>query len=220
MKTSRDPELELLLDDICEEMRSTRDQTGRHKLDPRVLEAMRKVPRHAFVPETLQDCAYLNNPLPIGCGQTISQPFIVALMTDLIEPQADNVVLEIGTGSGYQTAILAELVHRVYSLEIIDELAELARKRLQGMGYENIEIRSGNGRVGWPEHAPYDAIIVTAAAPEIPSQLIEQLRPGGTLVMPVGGRYFGQTLMVIRKDENGRVEAKQVLPVVFVPLTG
>ncbi|MFZ4537113.1 protein-L-isoaspartate(D-aspartate) O-methyltransferase [Propionivibrio sp.] len=201
-------------------MRLTRDFTGLQALDEQVLAALRKVPRHAFVPKKVQDCAYLNDPLPIGYGQTISQPYIVALMTDLIQPQADDVVLEIGTGSGYQTAILAELVQQVYSLEIIDELAEAARERLQSLGYENIEVRSGNGHFGWPEHAPYDAIVVTAAPTGIPSALIEQLKPGGTLVIPVGERMFGQELLLIRKDEKGMIEEKSLLPVAFVPLIG
>jgi protein-L-isoaspartate(D-aspartate) O-methyltransferase len=141
-------------------------------------------------------------------------------MTDLVQAQADFVVLEIGTGSGYQTAILAELVQQVYSLEIVDELAETARDRLQRLGYSNVEVRSGNGHFGWPEHAPYDAIVVTAAASGIPPPLIEQLKPGGTLIIPVGDRYFGQALIVVKKDNKGRIDQKNVLPVAFVPLIG
>jgi protein-L-isoaspartate(D-aspartate) O-methyltransferase len=220
MKSTDDGRLDYLLEEIRQEVRDTRSLTGRQALDARVLTALRKVPRHAFVPATLQDCAYLNDPLPIGHGQTISQPYIVALMTDLILPQADSVVLEVGTGSGYQTAVLAELVQQVYSLEIIDALADAARDRLQRMGYANVEVRAGNGHFGWPEHAPYDAIIVTAAASSIPPPLIDQLKPGGTLVIPVGERHFGQALIVIRKNEKGRIEKKNVLPVAFVPLTG
>jgi protein-L-isoaspartate(D-aspartate) O-methyltransferase len=220
MNSTRDEELECLLHEIRQEVRDTRRFTGRQALDERVMAALRKVPRHAFVPKKLEDCAYLNDPLPIGHGQTISQPYIVALMTDLVQPQTDHVVLEVGTGSGYQTAILAELVQQVYSLEIVDELAEAARERLQRMGYENVEVRSGNGHFGWPEHAPYDAIVVTAAAAGIPSPLTEQLKPGGTLVIPVGERYFGQALMVLKKDAKGRIEEKRILPVAFVPLIG
>lgn len=220
MNSTRDEELECLLHEIRQEVRDTRRFTGRQALDERVMAALRKVPRHAFVPKKLEDCAYLNDPLPIGHGQTISQPYIVALMTDLVQPQTDHVVLEVGTGSGYQTAILAELVQQVYSLEIVDELAEAARERLQRMGYENVEVRSGNGHFGWPEHAPYDAIVVTAAAAGIPPPLTEQLKPGGTLVIPVGERYFGQALMVLKKDAKGRIEENRILPVAFVPLIG
>lgn len=220
MKIACGSPMDVLLDDIQDEMWETRHITGRQRLDPRVLAALRKVPRQLFVPDPLQDRAYDNNPLPIGCGQTISQPYVVALMSDLIRPQADAVVLEVGTGSGYQTAILAELVRQVYSLEIIDQLAQAARRRLQRLGYENVEVRSGNGRLGWPEHAPYDAIVVTAAASGIPPPLIEQLKPGGALVIPVGERTLGQELLLVTKDQQGRVEQKDVLPVVFVPLTG
>jgi protein-L-isoaspartate(D-aspartate) O-methyltransferase len=220
MKASSNSRVDILLDRIQDEVHETRHVTGRQRLDARVLAALRKVPRHAFVPDELQDYAYDNNPLPIGYGQTISQPYIVALMSDLIEPRPDAVVLEVGTGSGYQTAILAELVSRVYSLEIVDELAQTARQRLQRMGYDNIEVRSGNGRMGWPEHSPYDAIVVTAASTGIPPALIEQLKPGGSLVIPVGERIFGQELLLVSKDESGRITAKGVLPVAFVPLTG
>lgn len=209
-----------LLDEIRDEVRDTRQLTGRPVLDPRVLEALRVVPRHAFVPEELQGSAYANHPLPIGHGQTISQPYIVALMSDLIRPRAGHVVLEVGTGSGYQAAILSRLVKQVYSLEIIEELAEQARVRLQRLGCDNVEVRAGNGRFGWPEHAPYDSIMVTAAAPGIPPALIEQLRPGGILVMPVGSRYLGQELLVLEKDALGGLEERRVLPVAFVPLTG
>jgi len=220
MKNVPDWGLESLLDEIRQEVRDTRRLTGRQALDERVMAALRKVPRHAFVSAQLQDCAYLNEPLPIGHGQTISQPYIVALMSDLIQPQADHVVLEVGTGSGYQTAILAELVKQVYSLEIVDELADAARQRLLRMGYGNVEVRSGNAHFGWPAHAPFDSIIVTAAATGIPPPLIEQLRPGGKLVIPLGERYFGQDLMLISKDGKGRITEKRVLPVAFVPLIG
>ena len=220
MKNDRDCRVDRLLDDIRDEVSETRELTGRSVLDSRVLGALRRVPRHAFVSDDLQGCAYANHSLPIGYGQTISQPYIVALMTDLIRPRDDAVVLEIGTGSGYQAAVLAELVRQVYSLEIVDELAVAARARLQRLGYTNVEVRSGNGRLGWPEHAPYDAIVVTAAPTAIPPPLIEQLKPGGTLVIPVGERIFGQDLLLISKDESGRIDAARILPVAFVPLTG
>lgn len=220
MKTEIDWGLEILLDEIRDEVRDTSHLTGRRELDGRVMAALRKVPRHAFVPDELQLSAYANRPLPIGHGQTISQPYIVALMTDLIRPRAQDVVLEIGTGSGYQAAILSGLVHRVYSLEIVEALATEARERLQRLGYGNVEVRTGNGHLGWPEHAPYDGILVTAAAPFIPPALIEQLKPGGTLVIPVGERYSGQELLVVAKDADGRVEERCVLPVIFVPLIG
>ena len=220
MKNDRDCRVDRLLDDIRDEVSETRELTGRSVLDSRVLDALRRVPRHAFVSDDLQGCAYANHPLPIGCGQTISQPYIVALMTDLIGPHADAVVLEIGTGSGYQAAVLAELVRQVYSLEIVDELAVAARARLQSLGYTNVEVRSGTGRLGWLEHAPYDAIVVSAAPTAIPLPLIEQLKPGGKLVIPVGERIFGQELWLVSKDESGRIDAARILPVAFVPLTG
>jgi protein-L-isoaspartate(D-aspartate) O-methyltransferase len=220
MSNDRDPEVCFLLEEIREEVRSTCRLTGRAALAARVIEALRRVPRHAFVPDDMQWAAYQNTALPIGYRQTISQPYIVALMTDLIDPQAEDVILEIGTGSGYQAAVLSRLVRQVYSLEIIDELAQQARDRLQRLGFDNVEVRAGNGHFGWPEHAPYDSIIVTAAAPGVPAALIDQLKPGGVLVIPVGNRYLGQDLRVIRKDEAGRIEERSVLPVIFVPLTG
>ena len=220
MRQDDDGCMQRLLDEIRDEVRDTRELTGRPVLDPRVLEALRGVPRHMFVPDDLQASAYVNHPLPIGHGQTISQPYIVALMSDLIQPRAGDVVLEVGTGSGYQAAILARLVKQVYSLEIIEELAAQARVRLQRLGCDNVEVRAGNGRFGWPEHAPYDSIMVTAAAPRIPPALIEQLKPGGILVMPVGSRYLGQELLVLEKDALGGLAERRVLPVAFVPLTG
>ena len=178
------------------------------------------VPRHIFVPDELQDSAYANHPLPIGHGQTISQPYIVALMTDLIQPGPEDVILEVGTGSGYQAAILSRLVKQVYSLEIIEALAEQACRRLQRLGYDNVEVRSGNGRLGWPEHAPYDAILVAAATPAIPPALVAQLKPGGRLVIPLGAAHEAQELRVLDKDLQGRLHEHGVLPVAFVPLTG
>lgn len=220
MQADHDRGLDVLLDEIHDEVCATSYLTGSAALDPRVFDALRAVPRHAFVLDEFQSSAYANHPLPIGHGQTISQPYIVALMTDLIRPQADDVVLEVGTGSGYQAAILAQLVKQVYSLEIIDALAEQASRRLQRLHYDNIEVRTADGHFGWPQHAPYDAIVVTAAAPRVPPALLEQLKAGGTLVMPVGGRHFGQELLVLAKDDQGRVSERWVLPVAFVPLTG
>jgi len=218
---NHDAEVERLLDEIRGDVRSTRDMTGRASLAPRVMEAMRAVSRHDFVPEELRWAAYRNEALPIGHRQTISQPFIVALMSDLVEPQPGHVILEVGSGSGYQAAVLARLVKQVYTLEIVPELARLAAGRLRRLGVGNVEVREGNGRLGWPEHAPYDGILVTAAAPEIPPALIAQLKPGGTLVAPVGGgSFYGQDLVVLRKDEAGTLSERAVLPVIFVPLTG
>ncbi len=213
-------EMQVLLDEIRAEIRATRHYTGRGALSERVLRAFAEVPRHAFLPPVLRPAAYANRPLPIGHEQTISQPYIVALMTDLLDPEPDDVVLEIGAGSGYQTALLAKLVKQVYSLEIVPPLACLARERLEGLGCGNVEVARGDGYFGWPEHAPYDGILVSAAAPEIPPALLEQLKPEGRLLMPVGGRYRGQELELIEKDRQGRVSRKSVLPVIFVPLTG
>ena len=218
--TVRNLELDRLLEEVQDEIRATAYLTGCAVLGQRVLQVLRTVPRHAFVPAEVAESAYVNHPLPIGHGQTISQPYIVALMTALIQPGAGDVVLEVGTGSGYQAAILSRLVKHVYSLEIIDTLAVQASRRLQQLGYDNVEVSTGNGHLGWPEHAPYDAIVVTAAAPKVPQALIEQLKPGGTLVIPVGGRHFGQDLLKIGKDEHGRLSQRSVLPVLFVPLTG
>jgi protein-L-isoaspartate(D-aspartate) O-methyltransferase len=189
-------------------------------LSPRVLEAMARVPRHRFVPASQRAHAYENRPLAIGYGQTISQPYIVALMTTLAEPDADDVVLEIGTGSGYQAAMLAELVGQVYSIEIVEPLGEAAAQRLRALGYDNVRTRIGDGYYGWPKAGPFDAIVVTAAAPAVPPPLLRQLKPGGRMVIPVGSSFFTQTLMLVRKDARGRVRTQQILPVRFVPLTG
>jgi protein-L-isoaspartate(D-aspartate) O-methyltransferase len=199
---------------------STSEALERQSIDPRVLQAMATVPRHVLVPEALRDAAYENRPLPIGHGQTISQPYIVAFMTDLLGLQPGDRVLEIGTGSGYQAAVLAELGMQVYSIEIIEPLGELARTNLAGLGYDNIEIRIGDGYYGWEEQAPFDAIIVTAAASHIPPPLIRQLRPGGHMIIPVGSRFMVQQLVLVDKDENDEVTTRQILPVRFVPLTG
>jgi len=194
--------------------------TGIRAFRPEVMAAMAKVPRDRFVPDEIRTLAFANNALPIGDGQTISQPFIVALMTDLLDPEKDDVILEVGTGSGYQAAVLAELVGKVYSLEIIPRLAEQAVRRLDRLGYENIEIRAADGYRGWPELAPFDGIIVTAAASHVPPPLTEQLRPGGKLVIPVGLPYMHQELLVIEKDADGECHTRNVLGVAFVPLTG
>jgi protein-L-isoaspartate(D-aspartate) O-methyltransferase len=186
--------------------------------DPRVLEVMGRVPRHLFVPDPLRGRAYADGPLPIGLDQTISQPYIVALMTQLARPKPEACALDIGTGSGYQAAVLAELVEKVYSIEILCPLAEAARARLETLGYTNVEVRCGDGYRGWPEHAPFDLIILAAAPDHIPEPLIEQLAPGGRLVLPVGGFY--QELVVVEKRPDGTVSKDRIIPVRFVPMTG
>ncbi len=197
------------------EARSTADYTGRSRFDSRVLAAIKRVPRHEFVPASEKDMAYLNIALPIGHGQTISQPYIVALMTDLLAlERLDAVVLEIGTGSGYQAAVLAQMVRQVYSVEIIPAIAAKAKTRL---GITNIEVRVGDGYYGWPEHAPFDGIVVTAAAPQIPPLLVEQLKPGGRLVIPLGRPLDRQDLTVAEKSEDNQLSLRSVLPVAFVP---
>lgn len=185
---------------------------------PHVLDAMRRVPRHRFVPDSERRHAYRDMPLPIGHGQTISQPYIVALMTQSVEPRADARVLEIGTGSGYQAAVLAELVDHVYSIEIEEELARTARAVLDELGYDNVTVRAGDGYGGWPEHAPFDIIVVTAAPEHVPQALIDQLKPGGTMIVPVGPVYAVQELRLIEKDANGRLRGKNIAPVRFVPM--
>ncbi len=186
--------------------------------DPRVLAAMRKVPRHLFVDAAQRAEAYEDHPLPIPGNQTISQPYIVALMTELLELKPSSRVLEIGTGSGYQSAVLAELAREVYTIEIVPELARLAATRLKEQGHANVTAREGDGYRGWPEHAPFDAVIVTAAPERIPQPLLDQLAPGGVMVIPVGG--FFQELKVFRKSADGRIVEKDILPVRFVPMTG
>jgi protein-L-isoaspartate(D-aspartate) O-methyltransferase len=187
--------------------------------DARVLAALRRVPREVFVPAHLRAAAAADGPLPIGHGQTISQPYIVALMTELLQLQRGDQVLEIGTGSGYQTAILAEIADRVYTIEIIPPLAAAAAARLKQIGYDNVQLKVADGYAGWPEHAPYAGIIVTAAADHVPPPLIEQLQRGGRLVMPVGKPFQSQTLMLIEKDRAGQVRSREITGVVFVPLT-
>jgi protein-L-isoaspartate(D-aspartate) O-methyltransferase len=206
-----------MVEEIEDEIRVTRRDTGLAALDPLVREAMLAVPRHELVPSRSRDRAYENRPLPIGYGQTISQPYIVALMTDLLQPAAD-VVLEVGTGSGYQAAVLAEIVGRVYSVEIVPELARRGAGDLARLGYRNVEVRNGDGYHGWEEHAPFDAIVVTAAASHIPPPLVQQLAPGGRMVIPVGSPFAVQQLTLVEKTPEGRVETRQLLPVSFVPL--
>ncbi len=187
--------------------------------DPRVIQAMLKVPRHLFVPEPYRSEAYQDHPLPIGYGQTISQPYMVAAMTELLELTGDEKVLEIGTGSGYQAAILAELAREVYTVERIPELLEQAKQVIESLGYTNVHFKLADGTLGWPEHAPFDRIIVTAAAPDIPQPLIDQLKPGGIMVIPVGSRYL-QTLTKVIKKPNGKLQVKELFGCAFVPLIG
>jgi len=205
--------------------RLLREVSNYARLDGRSLSkdvrrAMGAVQRHEFVPETLRDQAYANHPLPIGYGQTISQPYIVALMTDLLRLKPDDVVLEVGTGSGYQAAVLAELADRVYTIEIVEPLFREAKERLARLGYDSVTTRLGDGYYGWEEHAPFDAIIVTAAASHVPPPLIAQLKAGGRLAIPVGGRFLTQYLLLVEKTTDGEIITRQITPVRFVPLTG
>ena len=207
-----------LLQTIAEEIRWTGLGDGRHELDPKVREAIAKVPRERFVPPELAAHAYDNRPLPIGHGQTISQPLIVAVMTDVLRLRPSSRVLEVGTGSGYQTAILAELAGEVVTVEVVEALAAEARARLEALGYRNIAFRTGDGAAGWAEAAPFDAILVTAAAPSIPPALLEQLRAGGRLVIPLGRDPLSQELVLVEKDAAGRSHQRSLFPVAFVPL--
>ena len=219
----RAEDLEALREDmlavIATDAFALRDTIGKSAFDQRVMTAMRKVPRHEFVPIELQPYAYANFPLPIGFEKTISQPFIVALMTDLLDIKADDSVLEIGTGLGYQTAILAQLARKVYSIEIIEELGQKAKQRLRRQGYSNVELKIANGYQGWPEHAPFDKVIVTAAPDLIPPPLIHQLKAGGKMVIPAGLPNT-QQLILAEKLANGRMTTKEILPVRFSQLEG
>ena len=190
---------------------------GEQGLGTRVMEVMGRVARHEFVPAELRPHAYIDHPLPIGFGKTISQPFMVALMTDLLDVQASDSVLEIGTGLGYQAAVLADLAEKVYTVEIIGELALAAQSRLEDLGYANVEVRLGDGSKGWPEHAPFDKVIVTAAPELVPPSLIMQLKPGGRMVVPAG-LEDDQRLMLVEMDDAGNVKTREVLPVCFSPL--
>jgi len=214
------PEREAMLEAVRESVRNSADYTGRSELSDRVMDAMGGVAREEFVLPEYRHLAYRNTPLPIEAGQTISQPLIVALMTELLDPQPGDVILEVGTGSGYQAAVLAKLVKHVYSVEIVEELAISAAAVLQRLGYANVTVRAGDGYAGWPEHAPFDGIIVTAAAEHLPSPLLQQLKPGSKLVIPVGEEHGYQELLVVEVDAAGEISRQSVLPVRFVPLTG
>ncbi len=205
---------------VAEVLADTASYRGGSPLSPSVIAAMGKVARERFVPAGMTTFAYVNRPLPIGYGQTISQPFIVALMTDLMGVKAGDKVLEIGTGSGYQAAILAEIAGSVYSIEIIGQLGIQAGERLKSLGYHNVKTRVGDGYYGWPEAAPFDAIMVTAAASHVPPPLIKQLKPGGRMVIPLGSQFLTQYLMLVEKQQDGSITTRQILPVRFVPLTG
>ncbi len=209
---------ERLLREIEAEVRETCALTGRCALAERVMDALAEVPRHEFVPPGQAHLAYEDRPLSIGCGQTISQPYIVALMTDLLGLTGDEVVLEVGTGSGYQAAILAKLAKKVHTIERVRSLANRGRERLERLGFDNVEVHRGDGYHGLKEHAPFDAVIVTAAAEEIPKPLVEQLKGGGRMAIPLGSRFMVQELVLVKKDESGKVATRPVLPVEFVPL--
>lgn len=209
-----------LVDIIKSEVEQTSAFLDQGALDERVLGALAKVPRHEFVPEDQRPYAYENRPLPIGYGQTISQPYIVAVMTDLLKPKKTDRVLEVGTGSGYQAAILAELVDQVYTLEIVEELAVKGADNLKRTGYNTVHNRIGDGYYGWETEAPFDGIIVTAVASHVPPPLIKQLKPGGRMIIPVGGQFMMQYLTLVIKDIDNKISTRQLLPVRFVPLTG
>jgi protein-L-isoaspartate(D-aspartate) O-methyltransferase len=196
----------------------TRAETGLAAMAPRVRAAIGKVERHRLVPQEQANLAYRNHPLPIGHSQTISQPYIVALSTDLLAPEPGHVVLEVGTGSGYQAAVLAEIVRQVYTIEIVEPLGRTAESRLAALGYKNVEVRIGDGYKGWPEKGPFDGIVVTAAAPRVPQALVDQLKPGGRMVIPIGERWEVQQLLLIERKPDGTLQQKNVLPVRFVPL--
>ena len=211
-------EREHMLAEIEADVEMTRTMIGRDRLDTKVMDAMQRVHREDFVPENMRHASYHDRALPIACGQTISQPFIVALMTDLLELDRDSIVLEIGTGSGYQAAILSLLARKVYSVERIPELAQSAARTLAELGYDNVEVRCSDGYLGWPEQAPFDAIIVTAAAAEVPPALLEQLKPGGRMAIPVGMPGMHQDLLLLTRDARGDIETRKILGVAFVPM--
>jgi protein-L-isoaspartate(D-aspartate) O-methyltransferase len=209
-----------MIQTIEAKVRDTSSAIGRDHIDPRVLKVMNSIPRHEFVPDDLRQASYEDRPLPIGYGQTISQPFIVALMTDVLNLHRASVVLEVGTGSGYQAAVAAVLADQVYTIEIIPALAHKAADRLRQLGHSNVTVRIGDGYFGWQEAAPFDAIIVTAAAPHVPPPLLEQLKPEGRMVIPVGPPLGLQHLTIVERGADGRVRTRQLFPVKFVPLTG
>lgn len=211
---------ERMVEEVVADMRRARQYTGRERLSEHVHRAISDVPRHEFVPGRLEDHAYDNNPLPIGQGQTISQPFIVALMTELLEVDQRSKILEVGTGSGYQAAVLAEFADEVYTIEIVEPLARDAGARLNRLGYDNVHVRVGDGTLGWPDQAPFDGIIVTAAGIDIPQALLDQMAVGAKLVMPVGAQHDVQQLMVITRESDGTFSERRTIPVRFVPITG
>ena len=210
--------LDRLMAEIEANAKETQSWTGRAKFSDRVMAAMKAVPRHEFVKPSDVVAAYVNRPLPIGHGQTISQPYIVALMTDLLDLGDNDRVLEVGTGCGYQAAVLAEMGTRVFSVETVEKLAHASRERLAALGYGHVGVRTGDGFQGWPEEAPFDAIIVTAAPERVPETLVEQLRRGGRMVVPIGRVHQAQTLVRLDKDQNGKVTEQAMLPVAFVPM--
>lgn len=209
-----------LKEEILEEIKETSCLTGISSISPSVWKAFMEVPRHRFMDSTQEEMAYINSAFPIGYGQTISQPYIVVLMTELLDIKKTDSVLEIGTGSGYQAAILSRLASNIYTVEIISELAMQAKEQLQTLGYENIFVHIGQGGEGWLEHAPYDKIIITAAAEEIPQALLDQLKPGGRMVIPLGKEGRSQTLTLVKKDKKGHISQQAILPVAFVPFKG
>lgn len=209
-----------MLEAVRDSVRQSEDYTGYSELSEDVMNAMGTVPRDEFVPPAYKHLAWSNTPLPIEADQTISQPLIVALMTELLEPQPEDVILEVGTGSGYQAAVLAHLVKHVYTVEIVEVLAQGAAQTLQRLGYDNVTVRAGDGYAGWPRHAPFDGIIVTAAAEHLPPPLLQQLKPGGKLVIPVGEEHGYQELLVVEVNAAGEISRQSMLPVRFVPLTG
>ncbi len=212
------PDHQRMLELIEREMRHTASCTGIARLSDAVMDAMREVPRHAFVPPGMAHLAYINEPLPIGHGQTISQPYIVALMTELLALKKTDTVLEVGTGCGYQAAVLSRLAAQVYTLEVVEALAAEAAARLARLGYDNVEVCMADGYAGLPQHAPFDAIMVTAAPEAIPPALVRQLKPGGRMAIPVGEYRYAQSLLLVEKDDVGRIREKNVLPVAFVPM--
>jgi protein-L-isoaspartate(D-aspartate) O-methyltransferase len=208
-----------MMEEVLADITLEPSYTGNSTLSTSVMEAMQKVERHLFVPASQVMSAYLNRPLPIGYGQTISQPLIVAMMTELMQVKDSDTILEIGTGSGYQAAVLGEMAKLVYSIEIIRPLGKQAAKRLKSLGYDNVQVRIGDGYYGWPEVSPFDAIIVTAAASHVPPALLNQLKPGGRILIPLGMHFMTQYLMLIEKQMDGSVTSRQILPVRFVPFT-
>lgn len=212
-------DIDRLIEEIQAETRYTCDTTGVSAIAPEVIKALRETPRELFVPDGLRGQAYENHPLPVGYGQTISQPYIVAIMTQLLQPQAEHRILEIGAGSGYQAAVLARLVRLIVSLEIIPALAAATTQRLRELAVSNVEIHCADGNHGWPKQSPYDGIIVTACAPKVPAALLDQLKPGGRMIVPIGEPHGFQDLYLIRKGSDGAIDSRAVLPVAFVPLT-